>query len=215
MRRSRKTEIFQRVEVDVALPDLTRALGVALGIRPVDSPTTRAGQGRTSFISSVATSFMCRKPTIARGIRVSPPILIARLATRIALISSRRSTATGWRRAMVITARSSISRCSAVDGDRERVGSVVDEPPLEGLEPGADEEAEVAEPVLPHVDVRRLLYREGEAGRAVVEDRRELPGFGHTRTTCSESDPGSFRACGERAEWAAVLDPHIVRRVVL
>src|ERR1700722_6569960 len=73
-----------------------------------------AKPSRTSFSNSVATSFMCLRPTIARGTRAARPILTERLAmflarsptrsrspaTRIAPMISRKSSATGCLRAL-------------------------------------------------------------------------------------------------------------------
>ena len=111
--------------------------------RPPGRARRRAAHRRRARPSaaSAASSFMCFRPIMARGRRGSVAILTARLAmflarsptrsrspeTRIAATISRRSTAIGWRRAMVRIALSSISRCRSVEprvaGD-DRAGEV-------------------------------------------------------------------------------------------
>src|SRR5271166_4672626 len=72
-----ENRIFQRIEIDVALPDFARALAVTLRVcvellKDVLDAYARslsrcAYASSTSLRSSVATSFMCFRPTIARG----------------------------------------------------------------------------------------------------------------------------------------------------
>ncbi len=112
-----KHRILERVEFGVALPDRARAFDVALGVgvehvlhqlgrdfvHVLEADRSRAARAPRApiFIERLA-MFLARSPTRSR----SP-------ATRIAPMISRRSTAIGWRRAMVRIACSSISRCSA------------------------------------------------------------------------------------------------------
>ena len=42
---------------------------------------------------------------------------------------------------------------------------------LERAQPGTDGQSALQQPVLPYVDMSRLLQRKGEAGRAVLQDR--------------------------------------------
>src|SRR5271165_304316 len=106
--------VFQGVKVGVPLPHLARPLDVALGIGVehvlhefschfVHVLDVDDGAGNARFdaiLTERLAMFLARSPTRSR----SP-------ATRMAPMSSLRSIATGWRRAMVITAKSSISRC--------------------------------------------------------------------------------------------------------
>ena len=92
------------------------------------------------------------------------------------------------------------------DFDRIIVGSPLEKRAFERAQPGADRKPQFGEPVLPDIDMRRLLHREGEAGRAVLEHRGR-----NAERRLGMDEAVDQRAGAERLDLKPGLEPHLRR----